>query len=243
MPPAVLEAPKPQQRVFPDEIPPLENGDHLAAAEFLRRYEAMPEVKKAELIQGVVYLMASPVRIDLHGDPDSLAQGWLFTYAAHTRGVKSSTNATNRLGPDDIPQPDGMLRLLPQYGGQAKVDAKGYLCGAAELVVEVAASSASVDTREKFTTYRRARVQEYLVWRTRDQAVDWWVMEDDEYLRLEPDADGILRSRTFPGLWLNVPALIAEDSGALLATLQQGLASEAHQAFNAALAAKAAAQS
>lgn len=33
-------------------IPPLENGDHLTAAEFLRRYKAMPKLEKAELIQG-----------------------------------------------------------------------------------------------------------------------------------------------------------------------------------------------
>src|ERR1051326_8597374 len=117
----------------------LENGAHLSAAEFLRRYEAMPEIKKAELINGIVY-MGSPVRHDQHGKPDSLLQGWLCTYAIATPGVESGTNSTTRLGPDDVPQPDGLLRILPEAGGQARVDTKGYLQGAPELVAEVAAS-------------------------------------------------------------------------------------------------------
>ena len=41
-------------------IPRLHNGDTLDADEFMRRYEAMPDVKKAELIEGVVYIMSSP---------------------------------------------------------------------------------------------------------------------------------------------------------------------------------------
>lgn len=233
--PAVLEAPS--RRVLPDEIPPLENGDHLSAAEFLRRYTAMPDVKKAELIQGIVYLMASPVRIDQHGQPDGIVQGWLFTYALQTRGVKHATNTTTRMSPEDLPQPDGLLRLLPECGGQTKVDAKGYLVGAPELIVEVAASSASLDTRQKFTSYLRASVQEYVIWRTQDQAVDWWTLEDDEYVRLQPDINGVIRSRIFPGLWLSVPALVAEDAAGVVACLQEGLASEEHSSFKARLAA------
>lgn len=233
--PAVLEAPT--RWVLPDEIPPLENGDHLSAAEFLRRYSAMPDVKKAELIQGIVYLMASPVRIDQHGQPDGMVQTWLGLYASQTDGVKHATNSTMRMSPEDIPQPDGLLRVLPEHGGQSKVDAKGYLVGAPELVVEIAASSASVDTREKRTSYLRARVPEYLVWRTRDRAVDWWSLEDDEYVRLEPDANGTIRSRVFPGLWLSVSALIAENAAGVVGCLQEGLASEDHASFKARLAA------
>src|SRR6266498_416147 len=147
--------------------PPLQSGDHLSAQEFLRRYEAMPEVKKAELIDGIVY-MGSPVRIDQHGEPDGLIQGWLCNYSVATPGANHATNSTTRLGPDDVPQPDGLLRIAPEYGGQARVDAKGYLDGAPELVVEVAASSVSLDVREKLASYRRAGVREYIVWRTED---------------------------------------------------------------------------
>jgi Uma2 family endonuclease len=209
---------------------PLENGAHLSAAEFLRRYEAMPEIKKAELINGVVY-MGSPVRLHQHGVPDSLLQTWLGTYALATPGVKAAINATTRLGPDDAPQPDGLLCILPECGGQARLDAKGYLQGAPELVAEVAASSASLDTREKLASYRRAGVREYLVWRTEDAAVDWWVLEEDEYRALPAGSDGVLRSRTFPGLWLEVRALLSGEGARLMASLQAGLATPEHAAF------------
>ncbi|MBI5383127.1 MAG: Uma2 family endonuclease [Verrucomicrobia bacterium] len=231
----LLTAPSPIRRERgPRGVALLENGAHLGAHEFLRRYEAMPEVKKAELINGVVY-MGSPVRADQHGEPDNLIQGWLCNYCIGTPGVRAATNSTTRLGPDDVPQPDGVLRILPERGGQARLDAKGYLLGAPELVVEVAASSASLDVREKLASYRRAGVREYLVWRTEDSAVDWWVLEEDEYRPLPGSAEGVLRSQVFPGLWLDVPALLAEDGGRLMATLEKGLASPEHAAFAAEL--------
>ena len=102
-------------------IPPLENGDHLCASEFLRRYEGMPEVKKAELIQGIAY-MTSPVCTDVHGEPDNLIQTWLGTYAASQPGIRAATNATLRLGPDDVPHPDAMLFRDAAHGGQATLD-------------------------------------------------------------------------------------------------------------------------
>ncbi len=211
-------------------IPPLENGAHLSAREFLRRYDAMPEVKKAELINGIVF-MGSPVRLDQHGEPDNLIQTWLGNYSIATVGVKAATNSSTRLGPDDVPQPDGLLRIVAEYGGQGRIDAKGYLQGAPELAVEVAASSASLDVREKLASYRRAGVCEYLVWRTEDQAVDWWVLEDDEYKALPIGPDGILRSRVFPGLWLDPKALIAGDGERLMTVLRQGLLSPDYSAF------------
>ena len=217
-----------------DGVPPLENGAHLSASEFLRRYESMPEVKRAELVSGVVY-MASPLRIDRHGEPDNLIQTWLGVYSIATTGVKSASNSTTRLGPDDVPQPDALLRILPECGGRARVDAKGYLDGAPELIVEVAASSVSLDVREKLTAYRRARVLEYLVWRTEDRAVDWWILDADEYRLLPSASDSTLRSRTFPGLWLDVQALLAGDGPKVMSKLQEGLNSSEHAAFVASL--------
>ena len=211
-------------------MPPLENGDHLTAAEFLRRYRAMPEIKKAELIHGIVH-MASPVRTDQHGEPDSVLQTWAGLYALRTPGVRASTNATVQLGPDDVPQPDISIRLLPECGGQSRVDADGYLRGAPELVVEIAASSASMDTREKLHDYRRAGVREYIVWRTEDEAVDWWQLVGDDYLPVTPGDDGIHRSLVFPGLCLNVAALLREDGAALLDTLNAGMAGAEYEAF------------
>ena len=211
-------------------VPPLENGAHLSAREFLRRYETMPELKKAELINGIVY-MASPVRLDQHGEPDNLIQTWLGNYSLATPGVKAATNATTRLGPDDVPQPDGLLRIVPECGGQARLDPKGYLLGAPELVAEVSASTASLDVRDKLTSYRRAGVREYVVWRTEDAAVDWWVLDEDEYRPLAADADGVLRSRVFPGLWLDTTALLAGDGARFMAVLRAGLESQEHAAF------------
>ena len=226
---------KPARREIPPRrIPPLENGAHLTAAEFLRRFQAMPEVKKAELINGVVY-MASPVRFDQHGKPDGLIQGWLCNYCIATPGVEHGTNSTIRLNPDDVPQPDGLLRLLPECGGQSRLDEKGYLQGAPELAVEVAASSASHDAREKLAAYRRAGVREYLLWRTEDEAMDWFVLEEDEYRPLPAADDGSLRSRAFPGLWLDPQALLTGDGAKLMAKLQEGLQSAEHAAFAAEL--------
>jgi Uma2 family endonuclease len=208
----------------------LENGAHLSATEFLRRYEALPEVKKAELVNGIVY-MASPVRFDQHGFPDSLIETWLGNYAIATPGVKSAINSTARLGPDDVLQPDGLLMIVPEHGGQARLNAKGYLQGAPELVAEVAASTASLDAREKLVSYRRAGVREYLLWRTADAAVDWFILEEDEYRPLPAGADGVLRSRVFPGLWLDPAALLAEDGAKVLKKLEEGLQSAEHAAF------------
>ncbi|MBL9157001.1 MAG: Uma2 family endonuclease [Verrucomicrobiales bacterium] len=205
-----LDPANPARRI----IPPLENGDHLSAREFLRRYEAMPEVKKAELIQGIVH-MASPVRLDLHGKPDALIQGWLCVYAASHPEATHATNVTVRLDSDDVAQPDAVLFLDADHGGKTVVDESGYLSGAPELVVEIAASSVSRDAREKLVSYRRAGVAEYLLWRVLDEEIDWFVLEEDEYRPIEPE-EGFLRSRVFPGLALPVAAALAGDLATVL---------------------------
>jgi hypothetical protein len=201
------------------QVPPLENGDHLSGSEFLRRFEAMPEVKKAELIQGIAF-MASPVRATVHGQPDGIIQMWLGVFAAGRTGVGHTVNSTLRLGPDDVPQPDAMLFMDSVQGGRASLSDDGYLCGAPELIVEIAASSVSKDAREKFVSYRRGGVQEYLLWRVEDEVIEWWSLEDDEYVPL-PEVDGIIESRVFPGLRLDVPAALRGDRSAVLAALDE----------------------
>lgn len=203
-------------------VAPLDNGDRLCAGEFLRRYEAMPEVKKAELIQGIVYL-GTAVRCWGHGIPDGLAQGWLGNYAAYTEGVEHVTSTTVKLDPDNIPQPDG---LLFRSGGNATVDEQDYLSGPPELVVEIAASSVSRDSGMKRDSYRRAGVREYLLWRVDDAAIDWWYLDEQEgdWCSIEAAAEtGCLESREFPGLVLDVAAALAMDSKAVLGTLRTAL--------------------
>jgi Uma2 family endonuclease len=216
-------------------VQPLESGDSLGAVEFLRRYEAMPDVKKAELIEGTVY-MPSPVRL-AHSAPDSLIQGWLLTYAARTPGTQAAGNATVRLDPENVPQPDALLRILPECGGQTRLDAAGYLFGPPELIVEVAASSVSIDLHDKLRAYRRAGVREYLVWRTLDRQLDWFVLEQDDYRSNAPDSTGVIRSPHFPGLVLAVDALLNQDAAKVLDVLQANLQTPVHAAFVEKLAA------
>ena len=206
----------------------LENGDKLTRAEFERRYQAMPNVKKAELIEGKVY-MASPVRAKRRGKPHARIMGWLVTYEAVTLGVEVLDNATVRLDADNEPQPDALLRI--EVGGQSQLSEDDYIEGAPELIVEIAASTASYDLHEKRNVYRRNGVQEYLVWRIYDNQFDWFRLKQGEYVRLAPDTDGIIRSQIFSGLWLDRVALLAGDLGQVLAVLQQGLSTPEHQEF------------
>jgi Uma2 family endonuclease len=209
-------------------IPPLRNGDHLSRDEFERRYEAMAGVNKAELIEGVVH-MPSPVSAEDHGEPHFDLITWLGVYRAGTPAVRGGDNATLRLDLDNEPQPDGYLRLLPEYGGQARL-VGGYVTGAPELIVEIAASSASYDLHEKLNAYRRNGVREYVVWRVWDAAIDWFVLRGGRFEPQQP-ADGIYRSEVLPGLWLASDAVLQGDLARVLAVLQQGLASPEHAAF------------
>lgn len=214
---------------------PLQNGDRLTRAEFERRYDAMPGLKKAELIDGVVY-MASPVSHSNHGRPHIHLAGWLTQYAALTPGVDIGDNSSLKLGAANEPQPDALLMIRPECGGRARLDADDYLVGAPELVAEVAASSASYDLHDKLDVYRRHGVQEYLVWRVLDGAIDWFALDGDRYVPLPPAPDGLLRSRTFPGLWLDAAALMAGDLRAVFQAVHRGAAEADHAHFVAALA-------
>jgi Uma2 family endonuclease len=211
-------------------IPPLENGDRLNRWEFERRYHAMPHLKKAELIEGVVF-MPSPLHFKQHAEPHALVMGWLATYWAATPGVRLADNATLRLDADNEFQPDALLCLSEQANGHAWVSEDDYLEGAPELVAEVAATSASKDMHDKRKVYRRMGVREYIVWLVREKRLLWWRLEEGEYRALEPDAEGLLHSRVFPGLALNVQALLDRDVTRVLAEQQRCLHTEEHQAF------------
>jgi Uma2 family endonuclease len=217
MSPAVQNAPEPAIA----KTPPLENGDRLTRAEFERRYEAMPHVKKAELIEGVVY-MPSPARMKQHGAPQTILVTWLGHYAAHTRGVQAGDNATVRLDLDNEPQPDAILRILPEAGGQTSDSPDDFVEGAPEFAAEIASSSASYDLHQKKNAYRRNRVREYLVWVTGERRIHWWELRDEAYQPLEPDADGIIKSRVFPGLWLDLPGAAAKRFRASVASRGPG---------------------
>ncbi len=210
--------------------PPLENGDRLTQLEFERRYNLMPHVKKAELVEGVVY-MASPLRFEPHAEPHGDLIIWLGNYKVVTPGVRLGDNPTVRLDLDNEPQPDTVLLIDTSAGGQSYIGEDGYVEGAPELVAEIAASSAAIDLGDKKRAYRRNGVQEYIVWQVFDQKIDWFSFQNGDYISLLADADGVIRSQIFPGLWLQIAAMLDGDMPQVLAVLQAGLNSAEHQAF------------
>jgi Uma2 family endonuclease len=218
---------------FPD-IPPLENGDHLQIDEFIRRYNVMPEGVKAELINGVVF-MSPPVSVG-HSFYHADIMGWLWFYSAHTPGVTVGDNGSIRLDRKNQPQPDATL--LIENGGQTRITDDNLIEGGPELVAEVAGTSATIDLHHKLELYRRHRIREYIVWRFHDVAIDIFRLEGSDYVAAIPDA-GIYKSIVFPGLWLDVNAMLKRDKPAVLRAVQQGLATPDHAAFVAKLAAAA----
>jgi len=211
-------------------VPRLEPGDHLSRAEFERRYHAMPSRVKAELIEGIVYL-PSPVRLTHHGRPHGWMMTFLGTYEAATPGTESADNATIRLDLENEPQPDGLLRILESHGGQSRLDADGYVTGSPELVVEITASSVSYDLHEKKRAYHRNGVREYLVWLVEEERIAWWELKEGDYVLLEPDPSGVLRSGVFHGLWLDALAMLRGDLARVLETVREGTRTDEHAAF------------
>ena len=237
--PSVQTIGRPRPPAHPQTVsslvpPPLHAGDRLSRAEFERRYQAHPEIKKAELIEGVVY-MPTPVRFEQHGRPHGDVITWLGVYRASTPGVLVGDNVTVRLDFENEVQPDALLRLEPEHGGRSHVTEDDYLEGPPELIVEIAASSAAYDLHDKRRVYARSGVQEYLAVQMYEQRLDWFILREGVYQTLTPDGDGVLRSEVFPGLWLQPAALWSGDLAAMLAVLQEGLASPEHAAFLARL--------
>lgn len=208
---------------LPTAVPPLQSGDRLSSDEFERRYVAHPEIKKAELIEGVVY-MASPVRYQQHGRPHARLMAWLGFYWANTSGVEGADNVTLWLDRENVAQPDALLR---RTDGPCQVTADDYLLGPPELIIEVAASSAAYDLHDKKQVYARHGVQEYLVLQVYEQKISWFSLREGTYELLPVDEQGVVRSDVFTGLWLNTAVFWQAPLSALLATLQEGLASRA----------------
>ena len=210
-------------------IPPLEAGDHVDQPTFHERYKAMPSAFRAELIAGVV-IVPSPLSPG-HGFYHALVMGWLVNYGIATPGTKAGDNMTTILGETSEPQPDGALIIDPASGGQTGLSEDGYLAGPPELIVEVASSSASMDLHAKRRDYEQAGVLEYVVVVLRQGVIRWFVLQDGTYQGLSADADGIFRSRVFPGLWLHANALLQLDGVTVMDVLRQGLATPEHAAF------------
>jgi Uma2 family endonuclease len=211
-------------------IPPLENGDQLSRAEFERRYDAMPDLKKAELIEGMVY-MAPPLRFESHAKPHGVIMMWLSHYWVATPGIRLGDNATVRFNEHNEYQPDAVLFLPKSRGGKVVISEDDYLEGSPELIVEIAASTASYDYHIKRRIYERCGVQEYVLWRVYDRQIDWFWLQDNHYVNVLPNEQGLIFSRVFPGLVLAVSALLSGEYAQVLAELQKGLQMPEHLAF------------
>jgi Uma2 family endonuclease len=123
--------------------------------------------------------------------------------------------------------------IRPERGGQLR-EATKCLIGAPEFVAEISGSSTSIDAGPKRSVYERIGVRECLIVRTYDQEIDWFTHRDGRFEPL-PQTAGVIRSAVFPGLWLNVPALLAGDAAAVLQTLNQGLATPEFTAYRTSL--------
>lgn len=210
-------------------LPALEPGAHVDQKTFHERYEAMPPGTRAELIGGIVF-MPSPLKRP-HSRMHARVMNWLTRYEDATPGVEVHDNGTAILDDASEPQPDAYLIIAPERGGQTNETDDLYLKGAPELIVEVALSSESIDLHRKRDDYERAGVKEYVVVTLRSSAVFWFVRRDGRFVDLPLGGDGVLRSETFPGLWLDPLALLNFDKARVAEVLEAGLASSEHSEF------------
>jgi Uma2 family endonuclease len=217
----------PRLRTPKDSLPLLANGDRMSQAEFHRRYQEYPEDVKFELVGGTVY-MASPLR-----HPHSTYHqkfNWVFLhYEEGTPGVEACDNVTVILGEESEPQPDTTLRILAECGGQSRVNADQYVAGAPELLAEVAHSTRAIAMNQKREDYERTGVLEYLVLCIEEQELRWFHFPSGR--EITPNRQGISRSLVFPGLWIDVQALLQQNKARLREAVQQGMARRAHAAF------------
>ncbi len=212
---------------------PLVDGERMTHAEFRRRDALLPEGKWAELIGGIVHMVFG-AHFE-HATSDSALGAWLYVYTQSTPGVLSATNLSTVLGDDTEVQPDQQLLIPEALGGRSRL-VGGKVIGPPELVVEVSQSTRSKDLGPKKAQYEKAGVAEYLFIGLGPDEARWFALADGRYEAIAPEADGSLRSRAFPGLWLDPKALLAGDGAAMFAALGRGLASPEHARFVAELA-------
>jgi Uma2 family endonuclease len=211
----------------------LVEGQRLDQPTFHALYEAMPPGTRAELIDGVVYL-PSPLGY-AHGRAQVPVIVWLDYYAENTSGVEVLDNATTILGWKSEPQPDALLRVLPECGGRSHEE-EGYIHGAPELVVEVSKATRYMDLGPKKADYERAGVLEYVVRAIEPDEIIWFRQEQGVLVPRPIGDDGLYRSAVFPGLWLDPAALLNGDTRRLRTVVDLGCGTPEHAAFVARLA-------
>ena len=217
-------------------VAPFEDGDVLDQPTFHKLYEAAPEGFRAELIGGIVHL-PSPVGMR-HGRPHLVLGAWLAQYSAETDGTEAFIDITAIMSGDDEPQPDVSIIITPEAGGQTTVSEGDYLTGAPELAVEIAHTTTLLDLHAKKQMYEKHGVREYIVIETKRRTIHWFIRRDEKFVPLKLGGDGVLKSRIFPGLWLEPAAVFERSAKRLLTVLQLGFATPEYAKFAAKLQAK-----
>jgi Uma2 family endonuclease len=214
-------------REVAEVVAQLNSGDRMSQAEFHELYEQAPEDFRAELIGGIVYV--SSTGHEEHEAAHLWLSAILLTYQLATIGLEVCSNATVILNDDAEPQPDLLLRRLPQFGGISTSGQDGYIQGPVELVIEIAHSKKSIDLHAKRNDYRRYGVPEYLVYVLDEKRLRWFDLEAGKELR--PEAETIFKIRRFPGLWIDEAALVTNNRQKMISILQRGLCSHDHRNF------------
>jgi Uma2 family endonuclease len=213
------------------QVPLLYDGQRLDQPTFHDLYLRTPEDFRAELIEGVVHVMSSPVNPKKHGRPH-MSFGWfLYSYRIDTPGTEGQDDSTTKLDQKNEVQPDCSLLVDPSFGGQTGEDSHYYTTGCPELVVEIASSTLHVDLNVKMRLYERAGAKEYIVYDEPHRKIHWYIARNGRFEPLELDQQGIYRSEAFPGLWLDPEAFLRDDGRAVMAALRRGLDSPEHAAF------------
>ena len=212
----------------PETLPPLEAGQRLDQGTFHERYEAMPPDTRAELIGGIVH-MPSPLSPD-HARFNSPIGAWLEYYAESAPGIEVLVNASTLLDKRGETQPDVLLRIVDECGGQSQ-DQGRYIVGGPELVVEIARSSRRIDLGPKKDDYERAGVREYIVFELDPDRIHWFIRRGGRFEPLMPGSDGVYRSEVFPGLWLDPEAIDSRNGARIRAMVDRGRATPEHAAF------------
>lgn len=209
-------------------VPYLRPGDRLSAKEFERRFDATPDLKKAELIDGVVYV--PPPQNEWIGSAQFALAGLLGIFYFHTPPVQGAIRGMLRLDDRNRLQPDVYLYIRAENGGRIRTDADGFMINGPELAADIVGPDRH-EPSAKIEPYRRYGVQEFIVWRVMERSIEWHALHGERYEAVQPDANGVLRSREFPGLWITTKPLIEGDMSSAAGILNDGLASAEHASF------------
>ncbi len=170
----------------------------------MRRYERLPEVKRAELLEGTVCV--HPPLIYSLSHRRTLLTYLLVRYQMLHPETETVGNTTWLIDGENVAQPDSSYRV--KRGGSSWLDQEGFLRGVPEMVFEVTS-----DIHSRKDLYQRVRAQEFVHWRVEFEAIDFYRLDSGSgvFLKEQPDADGVWRSWVFPGLALDVDALFRND--------------------------------